>query len=255
MPLTTITASKPLWGMVWSLCTSGVSNVRLSLSKFAFGGVVLEDKPGFDNSDKEDLDILKIIADWLKSTYVLVFNPQHYCFDVISADMKRIFCSAASSTFIEYLTIKCRSIYTCTFSRNSAAKALSIRSILTTTMWDKVIEEMAEKWECKCSKSTTSERCCFMILRQGDSLPTRQINFWPHRTLNRSSFLLQEELVDMRKIVSRMEMEFRTWLRTRAREMGKGKYQSWYEHRHKRMRIMYQWCSNTRRNVVQSWST
>ena len=64
---------------------------------------MLEDMPGFDNSNKEDVDILKIIADWLKSTYVvLVVNPQHFCLDVISADMRRTFCSAASSIFIEY---------------------------------------------------------------------------------------------------------------------------------------------------------
>ena len=107
-------------------CTSAVRNVRLSIPEVALDDVVLVDTPGFDG-DIEDVDTLKIIADWLRSTYVLVINPQHYCLDV-SADMKRIFCSAASSTFIEYLIIKCRSIYRCTCSKNSAAKALSIRS-------------------------------------------------------------------------------------------------------------------------------
>ena len=34
----------------------------------------------------EDIDILKIIVDWLKSMNVLVVNPQHYCLDVISAE-------------------------------------------------------------------------------------------------------------------------------------------------------------------------
>ena len=148
--------------------------------------------PGFDNSNKEDVDIPKIIADWLKSTYVLVVNPQHYCFDVISADMKWIFCSATSSTFIEYLTIKCRSIYTCTFSRNSAAKALSIRSILTTTMWDKVIEEIGEKCDCECSNCAQNallakDVASWFYDKAIDSLRTRQINFRPHRTFNRSS--------------------------------------------------------------------
>ena len=33
--------------------------------------MVLVDTPGFDNTHKSDVDILKMVADWLKSTYVL----------------------------------------------------------------------------------------------------------------------------------------------------------------------------------------
>ena len=59
-------------------CTSDVSNVCLSIPEIALGDlqVVLADTPGFHNTCKKDIDILKTIADWLKYTYVLVVNPQ-----------------------------------------------------------------------------------------------------------------------------------------------------------------------------------
>ena len=38
----------------------------------AFADLVFVDTPGFDNTHKKDLDILKMVADWLKSTYVFV---------------------------------------------------------------------------------------------------------------------------------------------------------------------------------------
>jgi hypothetical protein len=51
--------------------TSTVSSVRLSLPELAFGDLVFVDTPGFD--DTRDVDVvLKMIADWLKSTYVFV---------------------------------------------------------------------------------------------------------------------------------------------------------------------------------------
>ena len=51
--------------------TNEVSNFRLSIPEIAFGDLVLVDTPGFDNTHKSDVDILKMVADWLKSTYVL----------------------------------------------------------------------------------------------------------------------------------------------------------------------------------------
>ena len=55
-------------------CTSDISNVRLSIPEIAFGDLVFVDTPGFDDTHKKDVDILKMVADWLKSTYVFVFN-------------------------------------------------------------------------------------------------------------------------------------------------------------------------------------
>jgi predicted GTPase len=54
--------------------TSSVSNVRLSIPEIAFGDLVFVDTPGFDDTHKKDVDILKMVADWLKSTYVFVVN-------------------------------------------------------------------------------------------------------------------------------------------------------------------------------------
>ena len=54
--------------------TSEVTNVRLSIPEIAFGDLVFVDTPGFDNTYKRDVDILKMVADWLKSTYVFVVN-------------------------------------------------------------------------------------------------------------------------------------------------------------------------------------
>jgi hypothetical protein len=53
-------------------CTSNVSNVRISIPEMAFGDLVFVDTPGFNDTHKSDVDILKMVADWLKSTYVFV---------------------------------------------------------------------------------------------------------------------------------------------------------------------------------------
>jgi hypothetical protein len=53
-------------------CTSNVSNVRIPIPEMAFGDLVFVDTPGFDDTNKSDVDILKMVADWLKSTYVFV---------------------------------------------------------------------------------------------------------------------------------------------------------------------------------------
>jgi hypothetical protein len=57
-------------------CPSDFSIVRLSIPEIAFGDLVFVDTPGFANDDahKNDVEILKMVADWLKSTYVFVVN-------------------------------------------------------------------------------------------------------------------------------------------------------------------------------------
>ena len=55
-------------------CTSEVTNVRLSIPEIAFEDLVFVDTPGFDDTHKKDVDILKMVADWLKFTYVFVVN-------------------------------------------------------------------------------------------------------------------------------------------------------------------------------------
>ena len=51
-------------------CTSAINIVKLSVPELADGDVVFVDTPGFDDTHKSDSDILKMVADWLKSTYV-----------------------------------------------------------------------------------------------------------------------------------------------------------------------------------------
>ena len=120
-------------GLHWFL------NDYFCLVEIAFGDLVFVDTPGFNDTPfytgtgKISVDILIMLADWLRSTYVLVDNFKHYCLDVISADIRKKF-SAAASTSVEYPTIRFHSellahlhaIYAC--SRNSAAKKLSITS-------------------------------------------------------------------------------------------------------------------------------
>ena len=51
-------------------CTSEIQIVKLSVPELADGDVVFVDTPGFDDTHKSDADILKMVADWLKTTYV-----------------------------------------------------------------------------------------------------------------------------------------------------------------------------------------
>jgi hypothetical protein len=51
-------------------CTSEIKIFKLSVPEFPDGDVVFVDTPGFDDTHKSDADILKMIADWLKTTYV-----------------------------------------------------------------------------------------------------------------------------------------------------------------------------------------
>ena len=53
-------------------CTSKVSSVRFSIPEIAFGDLVFVDTPGFDDTLIKEVDILKDLADWLKTTYVFV---------------------------------------------------------------------------------------------------------------------------------------------------------------------------------------
>ena len=51
-------------------CTSEIKIVKLSVPELSDSDVVFVDTPGFDDTHKSDSDILKMVADWLKSTCV-----------------------------------------------------------------------------------------------------------------------------------------------------------------------------------------
>ena len=54
-------------------CTTAISNFRHSLPELAYGDLVFVDTPGFDDTPrKSDADILKMVADWLKTKFVYV---------------------------------------------------------------------------------------------------------------------------------------------------------------------------------------
>lgn len=55
------------------LCTKEVEKFRHSLPGLAYGDLVFVDTPGFDDMSKSDLEVLKMVDNWLKSTYVFRF--------------------------------------------------------------------------------------------------------------------------------------------------------------------------------------
>jgi hypothetical protein len=60
-------------GHTLELGTSNISNIIIPIPEMSIGDLVFVDTPGFDDTHKSDVDILKMVADWLKSTYVFVF--------------------------------------------------------------------------------------------------------------------------------------------------------------------------------------
>ena len=54
------------------LCTKEVEKFRHSLPGLGYGDLVFVDTPGFDHMSKSDLEVPKMVDNWLKSTYVFV---------------------------------------------------------------------------------------------------------------------------------------------------------------------------------------
>ena len=186
-------------------CTSNVSNVRLSIPEIAFGDLVFVDTPGFDDTNKKDVDILKMVADWLKSTYVFVavklLKLLRYCFcryekNILLSGLlyfHRISDNRMAGTPLKNLRM---------FEELCGKNAFQ-NVILTTTMWDEVDEETGENRE----RELKTEYWRSMLERNSTTsrfLRTRESAFDLIDPLidaanRRSSVLLQNELVDMRK--------------------------------------------------------
>ena len=66
------------------LCTKEVEKFRHSLPGLAYGDLVFVDTPGFDDMSKSDLEVLKMVDNWLKSTYV-------FCVSLDQQRFKRYF--------------------------------------------------------------------------------------------------------------------------------------------------------------------
>jgi predicted GTPase len=52
-------------------CTDDISVIRFSIPEILDANVCLVDTPGFDDTNRSDVDIFKKISDWLNDTYVL----------------------------------------------------------------------------------------------------------------------------------------------------------------------------------------
>jgi len=168
-------------------CTSNVSSFRISIPEFAFGDLVFVDTPGFDDSHKSDVDILKLVADWLKSKYERkkLLNGLLY--------FHRITDNRMAGTPLKNLQM-----FEGLCGRNTFKNI-----ILTTTMWDAVDKETGEDRERQLKNKywRTMLECNSTTSR---FLRTRESAFELIEPLidaanERSSVLLQKELVDMRK--------------------------------------------------------
>jgi hypothetical protein len=170
----------------------------------ASGDLVFVDTPGFDDTHKSDVDILKMVADWLKSTYAFVCGFltllrlyfYRYEKDILLSGLlyfHRISDNRMAGTPLKNLRM---------FEELCGKKAFQ-HVILTTTMWDEVDEETGEArereleskyWRAMLERNSTTRRF----------LRTRESAFELIFPLidaadKRNSILLQDELVDMRK--------------------------------------------------------
>ena len=68
--INTITGFETGIGHTLESCTNKIGAIRLSIPELADGDLVFVDTPGFDDTHKSDVVILKMVAEWLKSTYV-----------------------------------------------------------------------------------------------------------------------------------------------------------------------------------------
>ncbi|KAF8811580.1 hypothetical protein BYT27DRAFT_7252672 [Phlegmacium glaucopus] len=168
-------------------CTSEVSNVRLSMPELAYGDLVFVDTPGFDDTQKSDVDILKMVADWLKSTYAK---------DILLSGLlyfHRISDNRMAGTPLKNLRM---------FEELCGKNAFE-NVILATTMWDEIDEttgvarerELKSKyWKAMLDRNSRTSR----FLRTRESAFTL-IDPLIDAANKRSSVLLQQEMVDMRK--------------------------------------------------------
>ena len=135
------------------LCTKEVEKFRHSLPGLAYGDLVFVDTPGFDDISNSDLEVLKMVDKWLKSTYVICFfgssfdDIQVNCYFVSSygRDMKLsglLYFHRISDNRKAGTPLKNLSMFEELCGKNSLQKV-----ILTTTMWDDVHQETGEARE------------------------------------------------------------------------------------------------------------
>jgi len=167
-------------------CTSEIKIVKLSVPEFADGDVVFVDTPGFDDTHISDTDILKMVANWLKSTYekeILLSGLLYF---------HRISDNRMAGTPLKNLRM---------FEELCGKNAFH-NVILTTTMWDEVDEETGRDreeeltsryWRSMLDRKSTTNR--FMGTRES---ALQLIEPLIDAANEKSSLLLQQEMVDLR---------------------------------------------------------
>ncbi|KAF8159706.1 P-loop containing nucleoside triphosphate hydrolase protein [Crassisporium funariophilum] len=170
-------------------CTSTINNVKLSFPAYSECDIVFVDTPGFDDTNKSDVEILNMIADWLQKRYrqeILLSGLVYF---------HRISDNRMAGTPLKNLDM---------FKKLCGDNAFG-NVILATSMWDEVdIEtgiarerELAEKYWAGMLKCGTT---------MGRFTGTRESAFSLLAPLidtanERQRVLLQEEMVDMHKML------------------------------------------------------
>jgi hypothetical protein len=163
------------------------------------------DTPGFDDTHKSDVDVLKMIADWLKSTYVLaVMEPLTWLMYYFCRYSKGILLSGLlyfhriSDNRMAGTPLKNLRMFEKLCGKNAFQNV-----ILVTTMWDEVDEETgtaretelkSNHWRAMLDRNCTTSR--FMRTRES---AFALIDPLIDEADKRSSVLLQQEMGDMRK--------------------------------------------------------
>jgi len=170
--------------------TKKVEKFRHSLPGLAYGDLVFVDTPGFDDESKSDLEVLKMVDNWLKSTYGKDMKLSGLLYFHRISDNRKTGSPLRILGMFEEL----------------CGKDTLQKVILTTTMWDEVDRETGETretdlksryWRPMLQRHSTTNRfgrtreSAFTVIDPLIDTENKQF-----------STLLRQELKDMRKKLS-----------------------------------------------------
>ncbi|KAF8157122.1 P-loop containing nucleoside triphosphate hydrolase protein [Crassisporium funariophilum] len=167
-------------------CTSTVNTIKLSFPEYSECNVVFVDTPGFDDTNKSDAEILKMIADWLNETY----RQDIYLSGLLY--FHRISDNRMGGTPAKNLEM---------FKALCGTKRLK-NVILTTTMWDEVDEATGNARETELKNNYWRK----MIDHQSKTARFKNTRESAFKILgplideakSQQAVLIQEEMVDMK---------------------------------------------------------
>ncbi|KAF4582668.1 hypothetical protein EYR40_002591 [Pleurotus pulmonarius] len=167
--------------------TSSIQIIKFRSLEISMHDIIFVDTPGFDDTHKSDIEILTMVADWLKSTYernvklagILYFH--------------RISDNRMAGTPLKNLHM---------FEKLCGKTALK-NIILTTTMWDEVEGKTGEQREEELKKhywkSMISQGSTAMRFENTEQSAWNIIDAIVNSHNERYAVELQEELVDMKQ--------------------------------------------------------